>query len=224
MARTRYLHNYERSYALYRKKLENSKLISKKNKEIIFKFDRDCQIKEETALPTRLKYFDVLMWLSTYSKKDFDKFKKEDFEEMVELIQNREVSIATKQKFRAILKKFGRWMVFGDRPANGGYKEYPETVAWINTHIKKKDIPLIKASDILTEEEITKLIDEAEHPRDKAFVSILYETGSRIGEIGGLRIKDVSIHQHGFLIDLAKGKTGSRNVIVVYHASKLANW
>lgn len=226
MSKKRYIHNYEKSYAHYKEKLKNSKKISKKNKELISKFDKDCFLKENISLPTRIKYYDVLMALVKNLNKDFDKFDKSDFEDMVEKIENRNnITVSTKQKYRAIIKKFGRWLVNADSMFNrNGYKEYPDTVAWINTNIKKKDKPLIKASDILTEEEIDKLIDCADHPRDKAFVSVLYETGSRIGELGDVTINDVSEHEHGLQIDLAKGKTGTRNVIVIFHASKLTNW
>ena len=49
-------------------------------------------------------------------------------------------------------------------------------------------------------------MDVAEHPRDKAFVSMLYELGARIGEIGALSIKDMTRDRYGYLIDL-EGKT-----------------
>ncbi len=221
----RYLYNYEAQYNSYKKRLSESK-ISGRNKEIIASYDRDSILKGGIELPTLLKYYDVLMTVAeNYTKKDFDKLTKEDFEKIIEQINKREdILIATKQKYWTILKKFGSWLAYGDKIFNGHKKDYPEIVSWLSTSIKSKNIPKIKAGDILTEDEIDKLIDSTESTRDKAFLSVLYETGSRISELGNITIKDITEHPHGYLIDLASGKTGERNVIIVFSSSKLAAW
>jgi integrase len=56
-------------------------------------------------------------------------------------------------------------------------------------HAKDKDKPL--PSELPTEEEIQKLVEACDNPRDRTFIMTLYESGGRIGEIGSLRIKDV---------------------------------
>ena len=220
-----YLYNYEAQYNSYKKKLEE-KNISKKNRELIKQYDRDSTLKDKMALPTIIKYYDILITVaSEYTNKDFDKLTKEDFEKIIEQINNRDdILIATKQKYWCILKKFASWLAYGDKIFNGMKRNYPETISWLNTSIKSKDLPKIKAGDIITEEEIDKLIESTDNVRDKAFLSMLYETGSRISELGNIKIKDVSEHPHGYLIDLASGKTGERNVIVVFSSSKLAAW
>jgi len=40
---------------------------------------------------------------------------------------------------------------------------------------------------MLSEEEIERMINACEHPRDKAMVACLYESGTRISELGALR-------------------------------------
>ena len=45
--------------------------------------------------------------------------------------------------------------------------------------------------DILTQEEIRSLISAARTDRDRAFISMLYESGCRIGELLNLHIRQV---------------------------------
>lgn len=97
------------------------------------------------------------------------------------------------------------------------------SVSWLRCGLKKKDQPRIKASDILTEEEVKKLIDSAEHSRDKAFISMLYELGARIGEIGSLHIREVTKDKYGYITDL-EGKTGHRTPRIVISDPYITHW
>ena len=56
-----------------------------------------------------------------------------------------------------------------------------------------------------------KLVDAAEHIRDKSFIQTLYESGCRIGELLALQIKHVKIDDFGAVL-LVNGKTGQRRV------------
>jgi len=73
------------------------------------------------------------------------------------------------------------------------------------------------------EEEVKRLINSAEHPRDKAFISMLYELGARISEIGNLRICDISRDKYSFIVDL-KGKTGQRSIRLILSEPYLSVW
>ena len=55
------------------------------------------------------------------------------------------------------------------------------------TTVKKKDQKL--PEEILTESDVFKLIEYAEHERNKAFIALLRDIGERIGEIGTLPSK-----------------------------------
>jgi site-specific recombinase XerC len=67
--------------------------------------------------------------------------------------------------------------------------------------------------DIITVEEVDRMIEAAGSIRDKALVSLMYESGARCDEIEKCRIKDVKPHPHGLHIML-NGKTGVR---LVFH-------
>jgi integrase len=71
--------------------------------------------------------------------------------------------------------------------------------------------------------EINSLIDASEHLRDRAFISMLYELGARIGEIGGLSVKEVTKDRYGYLVDL-EGKTGHRTPRIVMSDAYLTHW
>ncbi len=227
MQSDKYIYPYETQFTSSVAKIDSNTKISNANKRIIHDYVRDSKLKGHVELPTLIRYYSILGTIAEkYATNDFSKLQKIDFERIVEKVNNREeLRIATKQKYWQILKKFGSWLAYGDKVFNeNGLRSYPDTVAWLNTSIKSKNIPKIKSSDILTEDEIEKLIDGGASSRDKAFLSVLYETGSRISELGNIRIKDITEHEHGYFIDLASGKTGERNVIVVMSSARLSHW
>ncbi len=221
MIPTKDIHDYSTKYKSALERVKKS-TISEKNKDLILDFDRTCFL-EGLSKPRRIKLISSLLMLaSQYLKKDFDKATERDIKEVVIKIESREdYSVWTKQGYRAILKKFYKWLKYKDN-----YKErndYPKIVSWINTNVKKKDQPKVQASDILTEKDIKRLIDAAEYPRDKAFVSMLYELGARIGEIGSLQIKDVTRDRYSYIVDL-NGKTGHRTPRIVISDPYITNW
>ena len=139
----------------------------------------------------------------------------------MEIDSREDCSPWTKQSYKVIIKKFYKWLEFGDEYKNR--TEYPQLVSWIRSSLRKNEQPRIKASDILTEEEVKKLIDAADHSRDRAFISMLYELGARIGEIGSLRIKEVTRDKHGYIADL-EGKTGHRTPRIVISDPHVTHW
>ncbi len=215
------IHNYDLGLKSAIDHLKDSG-ISKHNKDLILKFDKDCQL-EGLSKPRRMKLIGSLKIVARdYITVNFDKAVKEDIKKAVLEIESRDdYSVWTKQSYRAIIKKFFKWIKYGSD--YNSRKEYPKIVSWINTNIKRKDKPMIQSRHILTEDEIKKLIDVAEHPRDKAFISMLYELGARIGEIGNLLIKDVTKDQYGYLVDL-NGKTGGRTNRIVVSSPYLTAW
>jgi hypothetical protein len=75
----------------------------------------------------------------------------------------------------------------------------------------------------LTEEDVKKLIASADHARDKAFISVLWESGARVSEIGNLLFKQVIFDKYGLILTV-RGKTGSRKIRLILSTPYLANW
>jgi integrase/recombinase XerD len=78
--------------------------------------------------------------------------------------------------------------------------------------------------DMLTEEDVSRLIQMASSPRDKAFVSTLYESGCRISEILFLKFKNVNFDQYGAVLLIPPMKTGLRRVRIVSSVPYLSEW
>jgi len=78
--------------------------------------------------------------------------------------------------------------------------------------------------DLITREEVHKLIDACQSLRDKALVSLLYESGARSGELLSLRLKNIERHEKGYYVHFPTGKTGARKILVIYSAKHIFNW
>jgi len=215
------IYNYDGKYDRAKEMIAASEL-SSKNKEVIFEFEKACFL-EGLSKPRRMKLMDALRLVAlNYLHRDFETATERELKEAVYKIEQREdFSVWTKQSYRAILKKFYKWLAYGDdaRTKPG----YPDIVSWINTNIKYKDVPRVQASEILTEAEIKKLIDASDFPRDKAFICMLYELGARISEIGNLKVKDVSRDKYSYIVDL-QGKTGHRTPRIVISDPYITSW
>lgn len=77
--------------------------------------------------------------------------------------------------------------------------------------------------EILSEEEVLKLVQAADNLRDKALVMTLYESGCRVSELLTMKIKNVSFNENGATITVT-GKTGPRRILLISSAPRLASW
>ena len=158
------------------------------------------------------KYQNLLSKLSEWLVKKFDKANKEDIEKVVKIINEKDYSDWTKRDYKVAIKKFYKWL-------NGG-EEFPKTVRWIKLNSSfKKTLP----QDLLTEDEIKRMIQYSSSLRNKAFVMTLYETGCRIGEMLSLRVKNVQFEKQSTVLNVT-GKTGDRRVLVIMATPYLRDW
>lgn len=128
-----------------------------------------------------------------------------------------EVKLGTVNLYKAKVKRFYKWLLGKD-------DSYPENVKWIKAkRIRRADAI---AKSLLTEEEVTKMLKAADHPRDKALISTLYETGGRRGEVVNLRVRDVQPQPYGYNVTFTVGKTGAHPAppITGSPAKFLRNW
>lgn len=153
--------------------------------------------------------------IAHYLNKPFPDATKLDIQGVVGKIErNERYSEWTKHDFKAILKKLYKWL-------KGNDETFPDEVRWVKPRLKngKKMLP----ENILTEDEVKRMAEIATHPRDKAFVLALYESGCRIGEMLSLQLKNVQFDEFGGILRVS-GKTGDRRVRVVFSAPAIATW
>ncbi|GCC10178.1 site-specific tyrosine recombinase XerD [archaeon] len=115
---------------------------------------------------------------------DFKTATKRDVMKVVGKIERSGNAPQTKMMRKAKLKKFFKWL----RSYDDGY--LPE-VSWFRTTLSnnKKVLP----EDLLTPEEVEKLISVAKDIRTKALIATLYDTGCRASELLTMRVKDVTL-------------------------------
>jgi hypothetical protein len=82
---------------------------------------------------------------------------------------------------------------------------------------------MVYQGELLTQDELNRVIDFADSPRNKAVLAVLAESGARIGEIGNLTISQVDIDPNGVVLNV-NGKTGHRRLRLVSATPYLTSW
>jgi len=204
-------HNYERRLEGTAAAIERAG-ITPANKQDILAFRNQC-FSEGLSVARVEKYLGHLKSLASRLNKDFAAATMEDIQRLVRDIERADLSEWTKRDFRITLKKFYRWLRRSERD--------PPEVAWLRSDVRnhRRKLP----EEILTEQDVCKPIDACYTTRDKALVSVLYESGCRIGELASLRIKHVVPHPYGLRL-IVDGKTGPRRGLIVSAAPYLGEW
>ncbi len=183
------------------------------NKPLIISFAK-TRLARGTGKLRVVKTIYALRFLSHWLHKPFGAASKDDVIELVGTIENTDYAAATKHDFKVILKIFYRWLK-GDDETN------PPETKWLKPRLNHHAHKL--PEELLTEDEVFRIAEAADHPRNKAMVLVLYETGCRIGELLSLRMKNVIVDQHGAILRMT-GKTGDRRVRIISSAPTLAAW
>ncbi|MFA5142190.1 MAG: tyrosine-type recombinase/integrase [Candidatus Woesearchaeota archaeon] len=209
------IHNYARQAQWALRRLKDSS-VSAHNQEIIRRFV-DSLVAEGISLSRVAKYTDTLRFWALWLNKDFDIVTKEDIAPIVSQIQmDPNYGIWSKKSYKMAIKRFFKWL------KNSG-DEFPPEVKWIKAKLRLCDKKLPSSGELLNEKDIEKLLKSINSPRDKAFVSMLWESGCRVGELCSLQINNVEIDKYGILITV-QGKTGARKLRLVSSTQYLMTW
>lgn len=93
----------------------------------------------------------------------------------------------------------------------------------IVTHVKKSEVKKLLPSELLTPEEIQKMINATKNLMYKTLIAVLWEGGLRIGELLTLYKTNVVPTVYGFKL-MVNGKTGVRGVPIIEAAPYLGKW
>jgi integrase/recombinase XerD len=188
------------------------------NQKVIKDYLRKCKadgLKEVTITTAENTLNPFIKWCGD---RDLQTFTPDDIYDYLDFIdahkrtkKNGETlrySPGTKQRIKMILKKFLTFI----NPDLGNV-------------IKLKKLKDCKIPEgILTCEEIAKLIDSCLSTRDRAIISTFYESGARRGELLSVQLKHVTFDDKGVILNIQKGKTGSRRIRLVLASSYLRQW
>ncbi len=201
-------------------RLESSSL-TEDIKDAIKKFLKDVKFKDNLT-ENRLYFYAVrLRKLAEMIPDSFLNPTENDLKNVLDKISKKRhndgnaFSENTIEDYKIAMRRFYKWHLADDM-------DVPKIVKWI----KKKRITNrdIKPDSLVTESEISLILENCKNPRDKALFSTLYDSGCRIGEIMSLRNKDVDFDQFGAILSVT-GKTGFRKVRVVGSSvSYLREW
>lgn len=191
-------------------RIKKGEVFRKENQKILLDFF-SLLIGKGLSYNRILRYLFVFKLMEKFSQKPFVEWEREDVIKFLEGMNKKNYSAWTIYTTKAVLKKFFQWL--------RGYEEgYPEEVSWIKLSKKKNNLP-----EILTKDEIKKLIDSCDNIRDKALISVLYESGARDGEILNMKVGDVYFDEYGCVI-IVSGKTGMRRIRLVSSAPLLGQY
>lgn len=160
-----------------------------------------------------LKSLYTLLELARILRTPFQEASRDDIGRLIGTIEARPYRAWTKSDYRVICKRFYRWL--------RGTEEYPPEVRWIKCSFGNAQRKL--PEELLTADEIQRMVRLADTSRDRALILALFESGCRIGEIGQLRIRNVEFDQHGAKL-IVTGKTGMRRIRVVRAAELIKEW
>ncbi len=173
---------------------------------------------------TRLKHLKVLVSLSRRTSKNWNKMTGDDISSLVKTIMDEYgdangAETESSRDFKKVLKIFFRWHKLGSR----NYKDVGDPPETARIRLRKpKD--KIAREDLLDEDDRTRLLCACgENLRDKAFIDVHSEAGTRPGEILSLRLGYVKFDDYGAII-LVDGKTGARPIRLVKSTPNLSAW
>lgn len=183
------------------------------DKQLVERFVRDVKAKG-TGFARLTKLVRNLAIIGEMLGKPFKDATAEDMKRIVHHFEVSEYSVWTKHDVKVILKQFYKWL-------DG--EDYPKIVKWIVTTIPHREKPLTNERDLLSEDEVNRLVAVADHPRNKAIIAVLAESGARIGEIGNLTIGQVKVDTSGTVLTVS-GKTGRRRLRIISATPFLLRW
>uniref|UniRef100_A0A6M3Y1X5 Putative site-specific tyrosine recombinase n=1 Tax=viral metagenome TaxID=1070528 RepID=A0A6M3Y1X5_9ZZZZ len=179
-------------------------------RNVLKRYDQECDKNNGLSISGRLSQLSVLSLLARKVRKPWKEMTKEDIENY---IFGLELAHSSMDTHKIYIRKFFKWLYKS--------KDFPEIVEWITLQKnRKRKLP----DDILTPGEIKMMIDAAGYNlRDRALISVLYESGCRLGEIAGVKLKDVTSDQYGIVI-IVHGKTGDRRIRLIDSVPDLTQW
>jgi integrase len=215
------IHRYENKFAYAEAQVRRSGL-SDRNKALILAYRDACLLKNVCGRVRLIRVMGALTTMGMLVGKDFDQANRQDMERIIAGLITRQPAYSpqTVGTYKAMLRSFMTWITTPDEFPT---RHYPPIVAWISCHVRARDIKRLPRGDLITPTDVDKLLAVSRNPRDRALISILWETGARVAEVGNLQLKHVIKHQHGYTLEVT-GKTGTRSPLIVESAPYVTMW
>jgi integrase/ribosomal protein L37E len=215
------IYNTKRVLNYWLNRIDKSK-ISQTNKKLIKGFIDECY--SNGLNDKRIIFYLTRLWkILQMTNKNLDQLTKSDIKRMVGEIEKSDYTEWTKHSYKVSIKKVLQFVKLHDRKDYKwkNYKRYPEEVDWIELTMKNNNEKQYK---ILTPDDIKNLINNANEPRTKALISVLFDSGVRVGELLNMNYGDVIFDSDGDCRINVSGKTGYRSILLVPSIIHLKSW
>jgi len=195
---------------------------SQKNKDTIKSFVVNCRT-EKLAKSTITNYLNLLTRMTSRLEengfnKNLDELEQTDFDKLLLFLEDvKKLSPGEIRNYKKVTKKFYSWLGNGEPPK------------WIRK-IKLEVIESpVQPSDLLTQDEIDKLLAACRHPRNKAFIAVMLDSGMRVGALASTRVKNVELNQYGAIIYISKTSrskktTTPKGIPITWSTGYLNQW
>ncbi len=179
--------------------------ITKGHIEALKKFDRRNKLRN-LALTTRKEQLQKMLKFARTVNKEFDDVNEIDLENFLVHLK---VKPYTLESWKIILKKW--------------YKDNPK-IADVECLKKSANAyKFKKPSEMLSEDEVRRMVDVSVGNQAKAIVAVLWDCGPRVGELVNCNISDL-VNRGDHLYLSVDGKTGIRELGLVTSASLMTRW
>ena len=222
MASSLDIHDFDGQFRRAWRNMESSALTDR-NKTLIRSYHDACLARHVCGRVWLRHAVIIMTVLGVQLAKDFDTATRDDLEALVASLHQRQPPYRpeTVSTYKRVLRRF---MCYVRAPDTFPRLDHiPDDIAWISTALTRAERAIVRRSDLLTPDDIARLLEVAASDRDRALISALWESGARIGEIGNLRLRDVVRAPVGYTLDVT-GKTGMRMPLVVSSAPYLSRW
>jgi integrase/ribosomal protein L40E len=172
--------------------------------KVFEKFTIDMKVKDGLSDHRIMFYLAKLRPMAIFLDKKFLDPSEDDLKLMIDAFARKGISPRSVEDYKQTAKKFYSWLLSPQR--------YKRACGWIK--VRSNVDRLKKSEDMITEEEIGQLVEACRNLRDKALVTLAYDSGCRVGELLTLRIKDLEMDDRGMMVHVS-GKTGERTVYVI---------
>lgn len=175
------------------------KKLNPKNKQILKEFLKVCSIEAGEGKIKKIERF--LLQFYDITEIDLDKQTKESVNSWLIVLNKSDRSFWTRNEFKGYVKKF----------LKGYYKdlELIENIKRSKKDRKRINDTKINENNLITPEELEKMIRQTESFRQKALILLLWETGGRPQEIVNLKWRDIKFKDSYGNITLYSNKTGT---------------
>jgi len=207
------IHGISKWYRRALERLESD--VGDGNKKLIHKFLARLR-RAGVTLNTRATYLNILIRMDKYFQKPLTEVTESEFDGFIEYLESRGHTRGYVGNYQKAYRKFCGVLM-------------DEVPGWVRDMKIWRTDHKLQPHEILTQEEITRMIHAAGNSRDRALVAVLADSGMRVGALGSLRIQNVELgERYGVLYisntSLAKKTTGARGIPITWSVGYLGKW